>query len=72
MDNQLEKSALAVALEALKLSSANEAVIKQHLIDCRDRFSNLRSVTIAGFSLVVTTLLSILGYLLTHPGVGLQ
>ena len=58
MDIEIEKSALNIAIEALKLSSANEGVLRQHLLECRDRFLNLRNVTVAGFSLSIMTLLS--------------
>jgi hypothetical protein len=72
MDRDIEQSALSIAIEALKMSSSNQAVINQHLTECRDRFVNLRNVTLAGFTLLITTLLSVLGYLLTHSSIGVH
>ena len=58
---------------ALELASGADAVLQQHLVECRDRYlsldgklDNLNKLAIRGMYGIITALVAILAYLAVH------
>ena len=58
---------------ALELASAADAVLEQHLVECRDRYlaldgklDKLNALAIRGMWGIISALIAILGYLAVH------
>jgi hypothetical protein len=54
---------------ALEIAVATDAVLKQHLAECRDRFLAVQGLIVKGGSAVIALLLTIIGYLVANGGV---
>lgn len=73
MRSQREAVQTEIDSRALELASAADAVLEQHLVECRDRYlnldgklDNLNKLLFRGLAAVVTSLAAVLAYLLVH------
>lgn len=54
---------------ALELAAGANAVLQQHLTECRDRFLSLQAIIVKGGGAVIFMLLCIIGYLVANGGI---
>lgn len=54
---------------AIEMASAAQALLNQHLIECRDRYLALQSLIVRSTGGIIVLLLGVIGYLVAHMGI---